>query len=128
MNNYNNKKRYASSAAAAAKESSSSSSQKRSLPKEPVRVSKLDNGLVCASLENHSPVTRLAAVFNVGARDETHDELGVTHALRVFAPLATRNYTVFGVSRNLDQIGAQLSVTSTRETLTYLLECSRTNL
>lgn len=117
-------KRYASSAAAATKEQSSS---KRSLAKEPVRVTKLDNGLVCASLENHSPVTRLAAVFKVGARDESHDELGATHALRVYAPLATRNYTLFGLSRNLDQIGAQVSVTSTRESLTYLLECSRSN-
>lgn len=91
-------------------------------------MSKLENGIVCASLENNSPVTRLAAVFNVGARDETHDELGATHALRVYAPLATRNYSLFGVSRNLDQIGAQVSVTSTRESLTYLLECSRNNL
>ena len=87
------------------------------MAKEPVRVTKLDNGLVCASLENHSPVTRLAAVFKVGARDESHDELGATHALRVYAPLATRNYTLFGLSRNLDQIGAQVSVTSTRESL-----------
>lgn len=115
-------KRYASAAAAAAPKET-----KRPLAKEPVRVTKLDNGIVAASLENHSPITRLAAVFNVGARDETHEETGATHALRVFAPLATRNYTVFGVSRNLDQIGAQLSVTSTRETLTYLLECSRPN-
>lgn len=118
-------KRYASSAAAA-KEQPKRSSQ-AAAAKEPIRVSKLENGIVCASLENNSPVTRLAAVFNVGARDETHDELGATHALRVYAPLATRNYSLFGVSRNLDQIGAQVSVTSTRESLTYLLECSRNN-
>lgn len=115
-------KRYASAAAAATPKEAKRSN---AAAKEPVRVSKTDNGIVCASLENQSPVTRLAAVFRVGSRDESTDELGVTHALRVFAPLATRNYTVFGVSRNLDQIGAQLSVTSTRETITYLLECSR---
>lgn len=120
-------KRYASAATAShAKESSNK--KQASLPKEPIRVTKLDNGIVCASLENYSPVTRIAAVFNVGARDETHDQLGATHALRVYSSLATRNYTVFGLSRTLDQLGAQLSVTSSREKLSYLLETDRRNI
>jgi ubiquinol-cytochrome c reductase core subunit 2 len=78
------------------------------LPREPVRLTRLENGIVVASLENHSPVTRVAAVFNAGARDETHAELGAAHALRVYSSLATRNYSVFGLSRNVDQIGADL--------------------
>lgn len=95
------------------------------MPKEPIRVSKLENGVVVASLENHSPVSRIAAVVNASSRDETHDQQGASHALRVYSSLATRNYSAFGVSRNLNQIGAELSVNSSREQMTYLLESTR---
>ena len=67
------------------------------------------NGVVVASLENHSPITRIAAVINAGARDENKNERGVTHALRVYSGLATKNYSKFGLSRTLDQIGAELT-------------------
>ena len=95
-------KRYASAAAKQAKSAS------QPLPKEAVRVTKLNNGIVVASLENHSPITRIAAVFNAGSRDETAEQQGASHALRVYSSLATKNFSVFGLSRNLDQIGAQL--------------------
>ena len=117
-------KRYASSAAAA----QAQDSRRQALPREPLRVTKLDNGIVVASVENHSPVTRIAAVVNVGSRDESHSEAGSAHALCVYSSLATRNYSVFGVSRNLDQIGADFSVTSTREQTTYLLQGTRNNI
>lgn len=88
-------------------------------------MTKLDNGIVVASLENHSPVTRIAAVVNAGPRDETYAEQGISHALRVYSSLATRNYSVFGVSRNLDQVGADFSITSTREQTIYSLQIAR---
>lgn len=113
-------KRFASAAAA---QDRSSSSQPRT--NEPIRVTRLDNGVVLASLENYSPITRIGAVFNTGARDETSSERGVTHALRVFSSLATRNYSAYGLSRHLDQIGANLSVTASRENVNYLLETTR---
>ena len=71
-------------------------------------MTKLENGIVVASLENHSPVSRVAAIVNTGSRDETQEQQGASHALRVFSNLATRNFSSFGVSRNLDQIGAEL--------------------
>lgn len=118
-------KRYASAATAShAKEHK----KQASLPKEPIKVTKLDNGIICASLENYSPVSRVAAVLNVGTRDETPEQVGASHALRVYSSLATRNYSLFGLSRNLDQVGAQLSVVSSRESLTYLLETDRRNI
>ena len=48
------------------------------------------------------------AVFNAGSRDESAEQQGVAHALRVYSSLATKNFSVFGLSRNLDQVGAQL--------------------
>lgn len=117
-------KRYASSAAQAQQ----SSAPKTVLPKEPVRVSKTSAGYKLATLENHSPVSRVAAVVSTGARDEAQNELGASHALRTFSGLATRNYSRFGLSRNLHQIGAELTVTSNREETVYLLESTRNNL
>lgn len=95
---------------------------------EAVRVSTSSNGLKVATLENHSAVSRVAAVVKTGARDETANQLGAAHALRVFSSLATRNYSLFGLSRNLNQIGAELTVTSNREETVYLLETTRNNL
>jgi ubiquinol-cytochrome c reductase core subunit 2 len=69
-------------------------------------VSKLDSGVVIVSLENNSPVQRVAAVINAGSRDESSSELGASHALRVYSSLATRNFSLFGIARNLDQVGA----------------------
>jgi len=114
-------KRYASAAAAAqAKEP-----RQLAPSREPLRVTKLENGTVVASIENHSPVTRIAAVVNAGSRDEAAGQQGVAHALRAFSSLATRNYSQFGVSRTLNQIGAELSVNGTREQTVYLLENTR---
>lgn len=73
-----------------------------------IKMTKLDNGVLVASLENGSPISRVAAVLNTGSRDESHVEQGSCHALRVFSNLATRNFSSFGITRNLDQIGAQL--------------------
>ena len=91
-------------------------------------MSKVGFGVQVASLENHSPVSRVAAVVHSGTRDETSHESGASHALRVFSSLATRNYSKFGLTRTLNQIGAELTVTSGREHTTYLLESTRNNL
>jgi len=119
-------KRLASSAAASAQPAAQAPRRSAAVA-EPLRVTKLPNGLVVASIENHSPVTRVSAVVNVGARDEAPGQQGAAHALRVYSGLATRNYTVFGLSRNLNQIGAEFNVTSDRESTSYSLECVRSH-
>ena len=123
-------KRFAS--AATQSKSQSEAPKKTALAKESVKVTKLNSGVVVTSLENHSPVTRIAAVINAGARDEKVSERGASHALRVYSGLvklksrtkqinsrflikiihsfkATKNYSKFGLSRTLDQIGAELT-------------------
>ena len=60
------------------------------------QVSKLKNGLLVASVENHSPVSRVAVVYNGGSRSETHDNLGISHCLRNAAHLVSLGFvTVF---------------------------------
>jgi ubiquinol-cytochrome c reductase core subunit 2 len=117
-------KRYASSAAQA----QVSSAPITSLPKEPVRSSKNSQGIKVSTLENYSPIARVAAFVNSGSRDEANNQVGAAHALRVCSSLATRNYSKFGLSRNLNQIGAELTITGSREETVYLLESTRNNL
>jgi hypothetical protein len=52
-----------------------------------IKVTKLSNGLVVASLENNSPVFRVAAVVQAGAKYEPYESRGVTTLLRLFSNL-----------------------------------------
>ncbi|CAN7939667.1 unnamed protein product, partial [Ixodes hexagonus] len=95
------------------------------LPKQDVETTTLPNGLVVTSLENYSPVTRLAIIVKGGARYEDGSNLGVTHALRNAAGLATKNCSKFAITKNIEYLGANLIATTTREHLIYTLECNR---
>lgn len=63
--------------------------------------------------------------FRAGARNETSDNLGITHVLRNSAGLSTRNASQFAIIRNIQQVGANLSATSDRESISYTLEGTR---
>lgn len=98
------------------------------LQKEAIKVTKLQNGIVVATLENHSPVSRIAVVVNAASRHETYDLQGSAHALRAFSNLSTKNHTTYGLTRTLDHLGANFSVLSTREQTIFNLIATRDNL
>ena len=52
-----------------------------------LQVTKLPSGVPVVSLENHSPVCRIAIVYNAGPRYEPIDKLGLTHCLRMASNL-----------------------------------------
>lgn len=52
-----------------------------------LQVSKLPNGLVVASLENYSPLSRVGVFVKAGSRYETFENQGVSHVLRLAANL-----------------------------------------
>jgi len=52
-------------------------------------VSKLPNGVTVASLENNSPLSRVAVIYYAGPRYEPLDKLGITHCLRVASNLVS---------------------------------------
>lgn len=54
-----------------------------------LQVSKLPNGLVIASLENYSPLSRVGVFVKAGSRYETLENQGVSHVLRLAANLVT---------------------------------------
>lgn len=94
---------------------------------EALKVSKLKNGITVASIENHGPVTSMAVVVKAGARNETYENAGVSHMLRISAGLATKNHTAFGITRNLQQAGSGLVCTQGREHTMYSIQATRDN-
>lgn len=52
----------------------------------------MSNGLVVASVENNSPVFRVAAVVQAGAKYEPYESRGVTTLLRVFSNLVIAKF------------------------------------
>lgn len=94
---------------------------------EPLKVSTLKNGVTVASIENYGPVTSLGVVVKAGARNETYDNAGISHMLRISAGLATNNNSAFGLTRNLQQAGTGLVCTQGREHTLYSLQTTRNN-
>uniref|UniRef100_A0A8C2EKP1 Ubiquinol-cytochrome c reductase core protein 2a n=1 Tax=Cyprinus carpio TaxID=7962 RepID=A0A8C2EKP1_CYPCA len=88
-------------------------------------VSKLPSGLLVASLENYSPVSKIGVFVKAGSRYETAENLGVTHILRLASNLTTKGASAFRICHGLEAVGASLSVTSSREHMVYSLDCLR---
>nr|AAH54137.2 Ubiquinol-cytochrome c reductase core protein II [Danio rerio] len=94
------------------------------VPQE-VQVTKLPSGLVIASLENYSPASRIGVLVRAGSRYETTDNLGVTHLLRLAASLTTKGASAFRICRGVEAVGGSLRVSSSRETMSYTVDCLR---
>ncbi|KAJ7305850.1 hypothetical protein JRQ81_010216 [Phrynocephalus forsythii] len=107
-------------------DASAAAQQKRiQLQPQDLEITKLANGLVIASLENYSPVSRIGVFVKAGSRYETHDNLGTSHLLRLTSNLTTKGASAFRITRGLEAVGSSLSVTSTREKMVYSVECIR---
>ncbi|XP_071766551.2 ubiquinol-cytochrome c reductase core protein 2a [Centroberyx gerrardi] len=98
------------------------------LPAQDVQVSKLPNGLVIASLENYSPLSSVGVFVRAGSRYETAENQGVSHVLRLAANLTNKGASAFRLCRGVEAVGGSLSVTSSRETLVYSVDCLRDHL
>src|SRR5690625_4269884 len=87
-----------------------------------LQVTRMPSGLTGASIDSDSPLARVAVLARAGARYESSSSLGMSHLIRSAAGLATEQYSSFGITRNIEYHGGRLSVTGTRDTITYLLE------
>jgi len=94
---------------------------------EALKVSTLPSGLTVASIENHSPITTLGVAIKAGSRNESYDNSGVSHALRVASGLATKKNSAFNICKNLQQVGASMSCTQGREHTLYSVQVTRDN-
>lgn len=93
-----------------------------------VQTTNLPNKLTVASAESGAAVARVSIVYRAGSRQETADNLGVSHVLRAAAGLSTKTATTFAITRNLQQVGASLTATSDRELITYTVAVTKDEL
>uniref|UniRef100_A0A336M3F9 CSON011523 protein n=1 Tax=Culicoides sonorensis TaxID=179676 RepID=A0A336M3F9_CULSO len=93
-----------------------------------LKTTTLPSKLVVASCESNSPVSRISIVFRAGSRNETPETLGASHLLRIAAGLSTKNATGFAITRNLQEVGGNLSCTTDREVVAYNVEVTRDKL
>ncbi|KAM9715407.1 cytochrome b-c1 complex subunit 2, mitochondrial isoform 1-T1 [Menidia menidia] len=90
-----------------------------------VHVTKLPSGLVIASLENYSPASKIGVFVKAGCRNETPENQGVSHLLRLASNLTTKGASSFKICRGVESVGGSLSVTSSRENMMYTVDCLR---
>nr|CAD7193588.1 unnamed protein product [Timema douglasi] len=87
-----------------------------------IQTTVLPNKLVVTSIDSSYPISRVSILFRAGSRNETPQNIGASHVVRVTAGLTNKNSSYFGVTRNLQQIGASLTTTADREVVSYTLE------
>ncbi|NXF83174.1 QCR2 protein, partial [Sclerurus mexicanus] len=116
---------YSLKVAPRAKISATAEKVKLSPESEDLEITKLPNGLVIASLENFSPASRIGVFIKTGSRYETTSNLGTAHLLRLASNLTTKGASSFRITRGIEAVGGSLSVYSTREKITYTVECLR---
>lgn len=64
-----------------------------------LQVTTLENGLKVASLETHSPKSRVGLFIDAASRHETPSTLGISHVLRNTAFMVCVKSTVFNYSK-----------------------------
>jgi len=90
-----------------------------------LQVSKLANGAVVASVDNGSTLSRIGIAYSAGSRNETYSGQGSTHLLRAVSDLSTKDCSSLKLVKQLQQHGASLSCTTSRESIIYSLDCLR---
>ncbi|XP_060078606.1 cytochrome b-c1 complex subunit 2, mitochondrial-like [Ylistrum balloti] len=93
--------------------------------KEPPKVTKLDNQLTVASIENASLISRVGIAVKAGARFEHAGYNGITHFFRNALAVTTATTHCVSVVRELQKYGCNLSCTSNREYIFYQVEGTR---
>lgn len=63
-----------------------------------------------------------AMIISAGSRNESYENQGAAHLLRLAANLSTKNSSAFAITRNIQQVGGSLSASNDRELVTYTVE------
>ncbi|XP_065211971.1 cytochrome b-c1 complex subunit 2, mitochondrial [Planococcus citri] len=93
-----------------------------------LKASTSTKGSRLIALNKNSPLLKVTLSYKVGPRYETPEYLGITHLIRAFTGLSTKNFTPFNIHRNLQQYGINLYATSDRESLSYTVETNQEQL
>lgn len=112
----------------AARGYSAQAATKKAVATGEVHSTVLPNKLVVASTESNSPLSYVSIVFRAGSKYESYETRGASHLLRVAAGLSTKKASSFAITRNIQQTGGSLSVSSDREIICYNVQVSRDHL
>ncbi|XP_050541959.1 cytochrome b-c1 complex subunit 2, mitochondrial-like [Daktulosphaira vitifoliae] len=94
-----------------------------------IQTKKLPNStLVVAAPDFPTKIGRISVTFLAGSRYEDPESTGISNLIRSSAGLSTSASTTFSILRNLGHLGANYSVSSDRETITYTIEAHKENL
>uniref|UniRef100_H3AHX9 Ubiquinol-cytochrome c reductase core protein 2 n=1 Tax=Latimeria chalumnae TaxID=7897 RepID=H3AHX9_LATCH len=107
------------SAKAAPKLEARAAGERVSLPPQDLQVTKLPNGLVIASLENYSPISKIGVFVKAGSRYENATNLGITHVLRLASNLTTKGASAFKITRGIEAVGSSLRVVHTAPSVNF---------
>ncbi|XP_031845875.1 ubiquinol-cytochrome c reductase core protein 2 isoform X2 [Nomia melanderi] len=88
----------------------------------------LSNKVTVATCDNNSAIAQVSIVFRAGSRNESYDTQGVAHHLRIAAGLSTSYSSGFAITRNIQQLGGNLTAIVDRESIAYTLQITRNNL
>jgi len=84
-----------------------------------LQMKKLENGLVVAGLDTGSKLTTVGVVTKAGSRYESYESAGISHTLRAAYGLASDKFTGFGITRHIQQAGANVTVSGSRDYIMY---------
>lgn len=91
-------------------------------------MTQLPSGVTVASLDTGSAVSSVAILVKAGSRQETLDNSGVTHALRLAANLSNAKETQINTTRSIQQIGGKVDVVGSREYTLYTSQAPRNSI
>jgi len=84
-----------------------------------LQTKKLENGLLVAGIDTGAKLSSVGVLTKAGSRYETYETLGVSHTLRAAYGLASSKFTGFGMTRHIQQAGANVSVAGSRDYIMY---------
>lgn len=89
------------------------------------RSSKLQSGLTLSSKATDSPVVGISVTVKAGSRDESPEQWGSAYMLKTLAFQDTSARSAFTLLRDMQDVGARVSSSATRETITFTVEVLR---
>ena len=84
--------------------------------------------MTVASLDSGNPISSVAILVKVGTRNETSENLGANHAIRMAVGLSTTKKSSFNFCMNIQQLGGKVDVATSREYTLYTSQAPRNSI
>lgn len=88
-------------------------------------VTKLGNGVKIASEDTPGPTASIGLYINAGSVNEDSSTTGASHLLEFLAFKSTQHRTHFRLTREVENIGANIAASASREQLVYVVDVAK---